>query len=165
MKGLRNTYNLAFFLGPGLPLTLGGALGSRAAVEVLLTPLFLMTSVGGGIDEALGVPTGAGVLEFDSDGLSPFELVAPCDGSAAVAAVSFGGVSSLISVGTGPKGRKASGDSFMVTSRLGFDDFRRAVGVIAVLVDAAIVRLWMGGEAATGRRLSFCPGRLATHRR
>jgi hypothetical protein len=61
------TYNLAFFFGPGLPRTLGGASGPRAAAEFLLIPFFLMPSDGGGMDE-LGVPTAAGVLGADSDG-------------------------------------------------------------------------------------------------
>jgi hypothetical protein len=135
------TYNLAFFLGPGLPLTLGGASGPRATPELLLTPFFLTPSVGGGIDDGPGVPTGAGVLEFDSDGLSPFELVATGGGMAVADAESFDGDSSLIGGGVDSKVCNALGDSFKVMIMLAFEDFRRAVGVVAGLVDEAIVGL------------------------
>lgn len=114
-------YNLAFFFGPGLPLTLGGASGPSAAA-VLLPPFFLTASVGGGINDGPGVPMGAGVFELDSDGLSPFELVATggAAGAVVVGAVFFiGFASSLAGTGTGAgdgvggENRcKALGDSF-----------------------------------------------------
>lgn len=72
---MKYTYNLAFFLGPGLPLTLGVVSDPKAVVAFLLTPpFFLIASVGGGIDDGAGVavPFGAGVFGFDSAGTSPF---------------------------------------------------------------------------------------------
>jgi len=90
---------LAFFFGPGLPLTLGVVSDPKAAVELLFTPaFFLMASVGGGIDEGTGVPVpfGAGVFEFDSDGASRFGLVATGMVLGIVEVDSFDGESSLI---------------------------------------------------------------------
>lgn len=76
-KSMCSTYNLAFFLGPGLPLGFGRPSGVSATPELLFTPFFLGPSVGGGIDEVgTGVPLATGVLDVESGGLSPFELVA-----------------------------------------------------------------------------------------
>lgn len=154
MKETLGSYNLAFFFGPGLPLTLGGASGPSAAA-VLLPPFFLTVSVGGGINEGPGVPIGAGVLELDSDGLSPFELVAT-GGAAGVAVVGEGffltGVaSSLAGIGAGDgvggENRcKALGDSFRVTISclrgvFAVVDFRLGVGM--AFADEDIVMLLM----------------------
>jgi len=70
------TYNLAFFLGPGLPRGLGSPSGPNTGPALLFIPFFLTPSVGGGIDDGkgTGVPAAAGVLVFDSEGLSPLEL-------------------------------------------------------------------------------------------
>ena len=59
-----------------MPLGLGSPSGPKAGPALLFIPFFLTPSVGGGIDEGTGVPVAvaAGVLAFDSDGLSPFEL-------------------------------------------------------------------------------------------
>lgn len=90
------------------------------------------------------MPTGAGVFEFDSDGLSPFELVAVGGGGILLTgAGSFDGVASLTGLGMGAKVCNALGDSLRVMIMLGFDDFRRAVGTAGVFVDEAIVILLM----------------------
>lgn len=72
------TYNLGLFLGPGLPRTLGigSPSGPNATAELLFTPLFLMISLGGGIDEGPGVPLATGVLVVDAGGASPGALAA-----------------------------------------------------------------------------------------
>jgi len=76
------TYNLGFFLGPGLPLSLGGALGSMIGGALLrpataAPPLFFLPStLGGGTREfgsgvsALAAGTG---VALDSDDLSAGE--------------------------------------------------------------------------------------------
>lgn len=77
LKRKSSTYNLAFFLGPGLPLGFGRPSGVNATPELLFTPFFLGPSVGGGIDDVgTGVPLATGVFDVDSGRLSPFELVA-----------------------------------------------------------------------------------------
>jgi hypothetical protein len=134
------TYNLAFFFGPGLPLTLGTASVPNATPELLLTPFFLTPSVGGGIDEGTGVPlVVAGVFEADSDGLSPCELAAAGSEFEVVGEESFDGTSSFMS-GAGPNFDRASGDSFNVTINAPLDDFRRAVEVVDSCLTGAMVR-------------------------
>jgi hypothetical protein len=118
------TYNLAFFFGPGLPLTLGGASGPRATAELLLTPFFFTPSDGGGIDE-LGVSTAAGVLDADSDGFPPCELAATAKVSeVAGEATSFKGDSSF-TMASAPNLARLLGDSLSVTSRGVLEGFRR----------------------------------------
>ena len=140
-NGGRYTYNRGFFLGPGLPLGLGRPSGPNCGPAALLMPFFLTPSVGGGIDEVgTGVPAAAGVLVFDSDGLSPLELGATGSGTEIVDDESFDGDSSL----TGAAGAnvcRAFGDSFKVTTRLfgAVEDFRRAADAVVGLPDEAIV--------------------------
>jgi hypothetical protein len=134
-------------LGPGLPLTLASPSTPRAAVEVLFTPplLFLIASVGGGIDVGTGVPFGAGVFGLDSLGLSPFELAATGSVLDVVETESFDGESSLT------KGRTTDfsfkGDNFKVTIMVLFslapDDLRRGVevAVAGLLVEAIVIML------------------------
>lgn len=98
-RDVKYTYNLALFFGPGLPLTLGVVSDPKAAVELLLTPaFFLIASFGGGINDGTGVavPFGAGVSGFDSDGASPFWLVATGKVLGIVEVDSFDGESSLV---------------------------------------------------------------------
>jgi hypothetical protein len=133
-----------------LPLTLGigRPSGPRATAAVLLVPLFLGPSVGGGINVCgVGVPAATGVLTFDSDLLSPFELVAT--GSVLEAEedgeslTGDGSLFSLISclIGKGSKVCRRLGDSFNVMMREVLFDFRRAF-------DAA-VESFLGGAIAT----------------
>ena len=91
------SYSRAFFLGPGLPRTFGGASGPNAAA-VLLFPFFLTASVGGGINDGPGVPMGAGVFGLDSDGVSPFELATTgaAAGAVVLGATSFDGIASSL---------------------------------------------------------------------
>lgn len=129
------TYNLAFFLGPGLPLTfgIGSPSGPNATAALRLVPFFLVPSMGGGgMADGTGVPTATGVSTFDSDLASPFELVAAgrvlefeVEGDSLTGDSSFL-TSSL--TGRGSKVRSFAGDSFNWTMRVGFmlDDFRRA---------------------------------------
>jgi hypothetical protein len=141
------TYNRAFFFGPGLPLGLGAPSGPNATPELLLTPFFLIPSVGGGISEGTGVPLATGVLEVDSGGLSPFELAA----TGSVFEVdddeeSFEGDSSLICssltwTGATSKLCRALGDNFKVMIMLALDDFRRAPEAVDGLLEEAIVEL------------------------
>jgi hypothetical protein len=107
-----------------LPLGLGSPSGPKAGPALLFTP-FLTPSVGGGIDEGTGVPVAvaAGVLAFDSDGLSPFELDATGGGFEIVDDDSLEGDSSLTSV-AGSNFRRALGGSLNVNIKLPFDDFR-----------------------------------------
>jgi hypothetical protein len=65
-RGKTSTYNLAFFLGPGLPRGLGRPSGVNATPELLLGPFFLGPSAGGGIDDVgTGVPLAVGVLDAE----------------------------------------------------------------------------------------------------
>lgn len=129
------TYNLAFFLGPGLPLTfgIGSPSGPNATAALRFVPFFLGPSIGGGgIADGTGVPTAMGVSAFDSDLVSPFELVVAGrvlefdDGGDSLTGDSSFLTSSLM--GRGSKVRRFSGDNFKWTMRVGFmlDDFRRA---------------------------------------
>ena len=150
------TYNLAFFLGPGLPRGLGSPSGPNTGPALLFTPFFLTPSVGGGIDEGkgTGVPAAAGVLAFDSEGLSPFELGATGCGFEMVDDDSFEGDSSL----TGAAGSnlcRALGDTFNVTIMLPFEDFRRATVAIAGLLDEAIVELMVDMWVRWRRRRNY----------
>ena len=154
MSGL-NTYNLAFFFGPGLPLTLGTASAPKATAELLFTPFFLTPSVGGGMEAGTGVPLGAGVLEFGSDGFSPFELAATGRVFDVADDESFDGDSSL--TGVVANLCRACGDNFRVTIRFPFDDdFRRAPELVEILVEVAITKVvmakgWIDGKV--GRRV------------
>jgi hypothetical protein len=147
-----------------LPLGFGSPSGPNAGPALLFTPFFLTPSVGGGIDEGTGVPVAAGVLAFDSDGLSPFELGAMGGGFEIVDDDSFEGDSSLASV-TGSNLCRALGDSLNMNIKLPLEDFRRLAEVIAGLLDEAIVELmvemWfeMGGWRKEGGRTTYriCP--------
>lgn len=65
-----NTYNLAFFFGPGLPLILAVGSLALATAALRLTPFFLGFSVGGPMVACDGVPLAAGVLGLDGEALS-----------------------------------------------------------------------------------------------
>lgn len=125
-----------------MPLTLGigSPSGPNATAELRFTPFFFTPSVGGGIDEGTGVPLAAGVLEADSATFSPFELAATGRVVEVADDESFEGDSSFIE--RGANFLKASGDTFNLTIREVFADFRRAgVGVAdEVLFVEAIVR-------------------------
>lgn len=139
----KSTYNLGFFLGPGFPLGLGSPSGPNAGPALLLTPFFLTSSVGGGIDTGTGVPTAAGVLALDSTGISPFELDAAGGGLEMVEEESFDGDSSLTG-GAGSNDCRTLGGRGNLTIKLPFEtdaDFRRATGAAAGLVDGAMVRV------------------------
>jgi hypothetical protein len=136
--------NLAFFFGPGFPLTLGTVSSPKATPELLFTPFFLTPSVGGGIELGTGVPFGAGVFEFDSDGLSPAELAAAGNVFDVVDNESFNGDSSLTGVTDGAaKVCRFVGDNFRVTIRLPFDDFLRPPEAGEGLVVDTIVEVAM----------------------
>jgi hypothetical protein len=117
-------------------LGIGSPSGPSATVELLLIPLFLTTSVGGGIDDGAGVPLAAGVFEADSGGLSLAELATTGGGFDMVDEESLEGDSSL--GGGTPNCRSLSEDSLMVMT---FDsgDLRRAVDVLESLLGGAIV--------------------------
>ena len=136
------TYSLAFFFGPGLPRTLGGASGPSATAELLLTPFFFRPSDGGGIDE-LGVPAATGVLEADSDGFPPCELVATATESGVVGErTSLKGDSSLTRP-SGPNLAKFLGDTLRVMRNGVLEDFRRTEeAIVGCLADA----IAMGGR-------------------
>jgi hypothetical protein len=127
-------------------LGIGSPSGPSATAELRFTPFFFTPSVGGGIDEGTGVPLAAGVLEADSAAFSPFELAATGRVFEVADDESFEGDSSLI--GTGANFLKASGDSFNLTIKEVFVDFRRAgVGVAeGVLYVEAIVRYCDGDD-------------------
>lgn len=76
------THNLGFFLGPGLPLSLGGALGSMTGGALLrpaaeAPPLLRLPSIlGGGASElgsGVSAPVAGTGVEFDSSDFSPGE--------------------------------------------------------------------------------------------
>jgi hypothetical protein len=124
-----------------LPLTLGIASAPKATPEFLFTPFFLTPSVGGGIEEGPGVPLGAGVFEFDSEGFSSFELAATGRVFEVAEDESFDGDSSLVEVVLNLC--RALGDNFSVTIRFPFDDFRRAPEPVEVLVEEVIEKVAM----------------------
>jgi hypothetical protein len=119
---------------------LGSPSGPNTGPALLFTPFFFIPSVGGGIDEGTGVPAAAGVLAFDSDGLSPFELGAMSCGFEIVDDDSFEGDSSL-TVAAGSNLCRALGDTLKVMIMLPFEDFRRPTEAVAGLLDEAIVEL------------------------
>jgi hypothetical protein len=136
--------NLAFFFGPGFPLTLRTASGPKAMPELLFTPFFLTPSVGGGIELGTGVPFGAGVFEFDSDGLSPAELAVAGNVFDVVDNESFSGDSSLTGVTDGAaRVCRFVVDNFKITTRLPFDDFLRPPEAERGLVVDTIVKVAM----------------------
>lgn len=144
--------NLAFFFGPGLPLTLGGASGPRATAELLLTPFFFTPSDGGGIEE-LGVSTAAGVLEADSDGFPPCELAATAKVSDVVGEeTSFTGDSSF-TMGSDQNLARFLGDSLSVTSSGILEDLRRTKEAMAGCFADAMAMGRRGGDGeGDGRR-------------
>ena len=120
------TYNLAFFLGPGLPLGFGRPSGVNAGPTLRFTPLFLGPSVGGGIDDVgTGVPLATGVFDDDSGGLSPLELGATGRVFEVDDEESFDGDSSL-TAGFSSNLWRILGDSFSLAIKDTLDDFRRA---------------------------------------
>jgi hypothetical protein len=145
----RETYNLAFFLGPGFPLGFGSPSGPNETPEALFIPFFLIPSVGGGINDGTGVPFGMGVVVvvvvlstgFSADVLGAVVGIV----LESVEDESFEGVSSLTSCASCCAGAAASNlcraldDSCNVMIIAPFDDFRRAVEGIAGLLDGAIV--------------------------
>jgi hypothetical protein len=141
---------------------LGSPSGPKAGPALLFIPFFLTPSVGGGIDEGTGVPVAvaAGVLAFDSDGLSPFELGATGGGFEIVDNDSLEGDSSLTSV-AGSNFCRALGGSLKVI--MPFDDFRRPAEAITALLDEAIavlmVEMWfemeVGGWKKGGGRSAY----------
>lgn len=137
------TYSLAFFFGPGFPLTLGIKSAPSAAPAPRLTPFFLTPSVGGGIDVGTGVPLGAGVFDADSDGLSVAGLASTGNVFEVADDESFDGESSFLT-GDSSNSLRNFGDSFRVMMRVGFDDdFRRALGVVDDLEGGDMVALVM----------------------
>lgn len=155
-----STYNLAFFLGPGLPRGLGRPFASSATPELLLTPFFLTPSVGGGIDDGTGVPLATGVFDVDSVGLSPLELTAMGCEFEIVDDESLDGDSSLTRVASA-NSCNFLGDSFRVAIKLAFEDFRRAPGaVVGLAVVEAIMKLGMicdgGWKEEVGDRWFNC---------
>ena len=123
-----------------MPRGLGSPSGPKAGPALLLTPFFLTPSDGGGgIDEGTGVPVAAGVLAFDSEGLSPFELDGTGGGFEIVDDDSLDGLSSLTSA-AGSSLCRALGGSLKVKIKLPFEDFRRTEA-IAALLDEAIAEL------------------------
>jgi hypothetical protein len=154
-----NTHSLAFFLGPGFPLTLGTPSGSKATAELLLPPFFLTTSVGGGIDEGAGVPVAAGVLDADPTKFSPFKVAGT--GKGVMEEASLIGDSSLMS-DAGPDFASSLDDSFNTMINDAFDDFRRAVEAVDGCFVEAIVELrWACEECeevgVAGSRLEILP--------
>lgn len=114
----RGTYSRAFFLGPGLPLTLGRPSGPRplAAPADRLVPFFFEPSTGGAIVPGAGVPlaVAAGVAGFESDAFSP--LTAPVVGCVLLGAGEAAADSGLLSsVG---KAALSSGESLAGVSSL-----------------------------------------------
>lgn len=144
------TYNLAFFLGPGLPRGFGSPSGPNDGPAARFTPFFLGISDGGGMSDAFGVPAATGVLELDSDGLSPLGLMAAAGAAGwlggAIVGTSFDGDSSLTR-GTSINLCRILGDTFNLIIIEPFDDFRRTAEGVEVLVIEAIVMLmgegWM----------------------
>lgn len=111
------TYSFTLFFGPGLPL---GFNNPSAAAELLLTPVFaafLTPSVGGGMAVEVSGPLGAGVLEFDSEALSPGEDVVAGNVFDVVDDGAFDSGSSLM-IGTGAKRTRLLAESFRVMIRL-----------------------------------------------
>lgn len=114
-----------------MPLTLGigSPSGPNATVELRFTPFFFTPSVGGGIDDGTGVPLATGVLDVESNRLSPFELEATGSVFEVVDEESFKGDPSL--PGTTAYFFKASGGKFNLIIKEFFVDFRRAVVGVA----------------------------------
>ena len=124
------TYNLGFFLGPGLPRILGSMPFAPAALR--FTPFFLEPSAGGPME------AGAGVLGFDSEALSPFDTAAGAsvEGRAAGAAGD-----SLESLAAGDSSlteaesmifRRLSGDTLSTTSEDLPPDLRLSLSLAGV---------------------------------
>lgn len=124
------TYNLGFFLGPGLPRILGSIPFAPAAFR--FTPFFLEPSVGGPME------AGAGVLGFDSEALSPFDTAA---GVSVKGRVVEAAGDSLESLAAGDSSlteaasmifRRLSGDTFSTTSEGLPPDLRLSLSVAGV---------------------------------
>ena len=146
-----------------MPLGFGNPSGPSAAPALLFGAFFLGPSVGGGIKVEGGLASlGTGVLAFESDLLSPFELAATGivvefeeDGD------SFNGDSSLTTGAGGSNCCKSLGDSLRVMIWLCLVDFLRGpVGVVVLFDEAIVVRL-LGkcGARSYGRRDGAGKGR------
>lgn len=152
----RCTHNLGFFLGPGLPLSLGGAFGSITG-GALLRPatappprLRLPSIFGGGASEfgsGVSAPVAGTGVEFDSSDFSPGE---------GTGGATEGVCSGLVAVGVDEEGLRdeapetmrasASGATLRVTMRV----FREALEVdfpgvaMVVVVDGGVAQVFMG---------------------
>ena len=142
------TYSLCFFLGPGLPLTLGSPLPFAAAAALLLTPFFLGPSLGGPMttDWSAGVPVG-GELGDESDAFSVPEL-------AAAAGDCLAGVSSLTKSGS-TMARSFCDDTLRVMMLEGLGEAALATVAVVVLLDLrrslAAAACLLEGAIATGK--------------
>jgi hypothetical protein len=115
------TYSFLFF-GPGLPL---GFNNPSAAIEALLPPFFLTTSVGGGIAVEPSVALGAGVSGLDSETFSSGDDVATGRVFDVVDDGAFGSASTLVSTASKGNCLRALGASGSLTRRLLGDFFGR----------------------------------------
>jgi hypothetical protein len=124
-------------------------------------------SVGGGIKVCgAGVPTATGVLAFDSDLLSPFELEATGrvlevddDGESLTGDGSLSSLTSAL-MGRGAKDCKSFGDSFKVTMVEALFDFRRAFEAAVESFFGGAITTWMiMGEGMMRVVVQRFPGR------
>lgn len=156
-EGARVTYNLGFFLGPGLPLIFGSAAPAPGAL--LFTPFFLDPSVGGPMGSCEGVPLAAGVPGFDSEAslsaLSVLDTAATVSVGKVVdvAGDSLAGDSSLTDDGS-TIFLSLMGDTFNVARMEGLPpDFLRSLsfaGAAVVFVEVGMLVVWSWYRLATG---------------
>lgn len=149
-KGGASTHSLCFFLGPGLPLTLGSPFPFAAAPALLLTPFFLGPSVGGPMvaDWAAGVPAG-GELGVESDAISVLEL-------GAASGDCLAGVSSLTKSGS-TMACSFWDDTLRVTMWVGLGEPAPVTVATAVLLDLrrslAAAAFLLEGAIAAGKKM------------
>ena len=169
--GDNSAYSLCFFLGPGLPRSLGSPFPfAAAAPALLLTPFFLGPSAGGPMpaDWAAGVPSAGGELAAESVPFSAWELGAAAAAAPVVvvgvaegAGDGLAGASSMTESGSATARSLWGGTLRVTTKRPGLEaaappaealavmpfDFRRSLGAAALLAEGAIADSENGTDA------------------
>jgi hypothetical protein len=131
-----NTYNLAFFLGPGFPLILAVRSLPFAVAAHRFTPFFFGLSVGGPMGVCEGVPLAAGVPGLEGEALSSCKAATTgiSLAGAGEAEDSFVGDSSFVQDGSRILRSRLDGTRSVTTAEDLPVDFRRSFSLLGAAV-------------------------------